>query len=75
MVSFLGPLLMGAAKGGLSSAFGSSSVSAGGLKLGGKRRRRRARGLTQAQKNDLLFVKNSVGKTAAAEYLALIGRR
>ncbi len=39
---------------------------------GGRRRRRR--GLTPREKADLLFVKDAIGKTAAANYLNLLRR-
>ena len=47
----------------------------GALTRGGRRRRRRGSHGYARQKNDLMFVKETVGKTAAAQYLALLRGR
>lgn len=61
MMPFGLQLAMGLAKG----------VAKGGISLpGGPKRRRTRRGLTQKRKNDLLWLKNNVGRTAAANYLS-----
>lgn len=57
-------LLSGLAKGAGKQVFGAKTRT--------KYRKRRGRRLTVAQKNDLLFVKEAVGKTAAATYLTLL---
>lgn len=44
-------------------------------KAGGRRpgRRRRTRGLTQKAKNDLMWLRQNIGRTAAANYLSRRG--
>lgn len=74
------PLLLGGIRAATSTPMGRQLIGAGlsalGVTAGGRRRRRRSpRGLTSRQKADLLFVKTSIGKTAAAEYMAMIARR
>lgn len=55
---------------GLARGFGPGLGLAGATASGRRRRRRKV--LTQGQRNDLLFIKDAVGKTAAANYLNLL---
>lgn len=77
MVGFLAPYLARAGRGAVSGFLGGGGAL--GLAApafgGGRRRRRRGRGLTAREKADLLFVKEAVGRTAAAQYLALLRNR
>ncbi len=62
----LGSMAMGAVSGALGVNVGGSS---------GTKRRRRRSGLTKRNMSDILFIKDAVGKTAAANYINLIRGR
>jgi len=77
MVMALAPLAIGLAKragqSGVKRALAKKlgSRARTGARMGGRRRSRK--GLTSKRKSDLLWLKNNIGKTAAANYLAKYG--
>lgn len=50
-----------------------SSLAGGKAPFGTKKRRRRRRTLTNAEKSDIMFLKQSAGKSAIAAYLSRKG--
>lgn len=71
-MAFLAPFGVQMAMGLASAVTGKKAT--GGLTATGKRKRRRGRHLSKADLSELMMIKQTLGRTAAANHLLIMGR-